>query len=539
MPRVPIYQGTQVRPQPFSDVQQRVRANVEDHGSGLGLGGLGQGLEELGGGLQASEQRRNREEEEARFLAAQQKADELESQLFDPEAGFLAASGPEAASQREAALKDYESAMESLQAGFESPRLAEFWGPVSASRQAAVRARVAEEGLRQTSDWLLQERGQRVEQRLTHAQANLGNPDALSADLEMLAFDAELLARSQGLDDAESEAFVAEKLAAVHQAVLSDHLSNGRLEEAATYLEEQRETLPEPLAAELDRSLREERQLTEAKGLAEELLAVTPASLGEGGASFEAAQAQVDLIADEETRGLVRRQIETARRAAEAPPPPDPEREQLEIESIEAIRAGSNPDALPLDVRQRLGRDGMGRLRRTFDQGAAVETDWALYGELASLPLEELAARDLFAVSDGLAPEAFSVLRQRQEMARKAGARGGGSPEAARLAASGRRQQRVIDSLGLPPGSPEAGRLRGAIDRALMEAELAKGAALDPQEERRAMQEGALAGLPPPPEPVERDVTARDLDHLRQAMPTLSEEQRLAVVQNLKRNGGL
>ncbi len=542
MPRVPIYPRNRVKPSAISDLRQRVRVDPSEAGGDLGLGSLGRGLSELGAGLEASERQRAAQEEQARFLAAEREAERLESSLFHPEEGFLAFEGAEAARRRAAALKDYEAGMEKLQAGLITPRLSSLWEQVASGRQAAVRARLAEEGLKQTTNWLQGEQELRLEQRLARATANVDKPERQSSDLELLTFDAEVYARSLGFDDAESDAFVKQKLGTVHEAALSQLLADGQLDEAAAYLEEQRETLPADLARELDGALGDERRLANAKALAEDLTTTALADSGDGAAAVEAALTRVESIEDEETRGIVRRQLEATRRASGSLVRPDPERQAaldaLQSEAYEAVRAGGNPDELSPDLRQALGRERLGRLRRLFEQGPSVEDDWARYGELAALPPADLAVRDLFAEEASLTPDRFSLLRERQERARQALAAGADSAAAAALASRDRRRQILLGSLNLDPKSAEAGRIAASLDQAVLEAERAKGKPLEQAEEARALQEGALAALPKSTDlPDARDDPSA-LNRLAEAMPDLSDEERRALYRSLNEIGG-
>lgn len=546
MPRVPTYDGARVQPAAIPDLRQRVNADETDGGGGLGLASLGRGLADLGEGLDAAERQRAVQEEEARFLAAEREAERLEASLFDPEAGFLAVNGPEATAKRDTALKDYEAGMEALQAGFDTPRLAGLWGQVAAGRRAAVRARVADESLKQTASWLQSERELRLQQRLASAKANVDKPERLPAELELLAFDAELYARSLGLDMSQSDAFVKEQLGQVHETALSDFLAAGKLAEAEVYLDEQRDSLSEPLAAELEGTLGEERRLADAMSLADELIAAALADRGDGdgdrASALEAALAGVDAIEDEETRGIARRQLEAARRASGSQDRPDPERQAaldaLQSEAFATVRAGGNPDELSPDMRQALGRERLGRLRRLFEQGPAVEDDWARYGELAALPPDELAARDLFAEEASLTPDRFALLRERQERARQALVAGADSAAAAALASRERRRQILLNGLDLDPKSAQAGRMAASMDQALFEAERAKGKALEPVEEGRALQVGALAALPKSTGLASAHDDPVALDKLKASMADLGDEERRAFYRSLNEIGG-
>lgn len=545
MPRVPIYNGPQVKPAAIGDLQQRVRADESQASNDSGLASLGRGLADLGDGLSAAEGRRAAQEEQARFLAAEREAERLEANLFDPEEGFLAFSGSEAVARREAALKDYEAGMETLQTGLGSPRLSGLWKEISAGRLAAARARVAEEGMKQTENWLQGERELRVEQRLSSAKANITKPERLSADLELLAFDAEIYARSQGLDDAQSDAFVQEQLGQVHQAALAHFIAAGQLDQAADYLEEQSETLSEPLAVALESSLAEERRLADGKARAEDLVTGAMAGAGEEGASaaLDSALAEADRIEDGEMRGIVRRHVQALRQAAAAPEAVDPAQlealDALKSEAYGAVQAGTNPDDLPSALRQGIGRADLERLRQRFEQGPAAEDDWARYASLSALPPEALALQDLFAESASLTPERFALLQHKQARARRALAAGPASPAAAALKAEQRRKEILIASMGLDTEGPEMGRLTASLDQALLEAEQAKGKPLESAEERRALQEGALAALPKTTAALKPLENPEELARLRQALPDQPEEALSALYRQLKQTGGL
>ncbi len=533
MPRVPVYGGPRVAAQGLPDLQQRVRAEPTAANEGLGLDGLGQGLIALGQsqGLDLAERQGAALEEEAQFLAAESRAEALEATLFDPKRGFLAASGPEAKALRQTALQDYESGLEQLGAGFSDPRLRAVWQQIAAGRRAAVRARVAEAGLQQTAGWLQEERGRRVEQRLATALSSLGDPERQARDRELLAFEAEHYARAQGMDDAESQDYVAGRLGAVHAAAVSALLDDGRPDEAGAYLAEQRQELPPALAGELEAAIGEELHRGEVEARAQALLlqVAGEGDVKEPEALFARARSRVEAIADAEERDLVGRRIEALRRAAEAPAPVDPEREAAQGEAYRAVSAGANPDDLAPAVRRALGPEGREQLRAVFDRGPERATDWQLYARLSALAPEALAASDLFAQAAALAPDEFDLLQQRQEQGRQA--LQGDGREAARLASAQRRRDSLLTSLGLSAESEEAGRVLASIDRALLDAERAAGKPLDPAAERRALQEGYLAAVL---RPNALASSPPDPDHLDAVLPDLPEPERTALFDRVK-----
>ncbi len=496
MPRVPIFDGACATTSRRPDLLARLQEQQPD------------AAEVLDRGLERAERQRTAMEEEARFLAAEREADLLERRLFDPEEGFLAASGPEAVGRREEAVQDYEGAMRRLEAGFSGSRLAGLWRGIAAQRLGAVRGRLAGAGIAQAARWLQEERERRVEEGSARAKADAGDPALLAHDLERLAFDAAVQAGSLGLSEEESARYVAERLGEVHVALLAERIAAGELDEAAAHLADHEKVLPAALAESLQARLQEERRLAETEAAADEILArlMARAPDGEPESLFEAARAEAETIEDGERRRLVGRQIEARRREIIASPKLDPAREVLLAEAYADVGAGQNPDRLPPERRAALGPVEMERLRAVFDRGEAQGSDGGLYAELSGLSPRDLAGRDLYGHAERLSPDDFALLQARQGEARLSLQPGADPREAARLSARQRRRQTFLAGLELDPRAGETGRIAAALDRALLEAELAEGGSLRAEQERQAMQEGyewalSEAGSPPPADP--------------------------------------
>ncbi len=500
MPRVPIFRGGQGRAAAPPDVRQR--------------GGPAAGLEPLESGLSAREQELQVRQEEAEYLAARNRAEDLERQVFDPERGFLASNGREAAERRATAMADYEAGMEEIGAGFSSDRLKDLWAATSLDRRAAMRASLVEEGGRQTAAWVREERSRLLDQHAAAALRGDQDSEGAAAHLEMLAFEAEGLAGAMGLAGAEGERFVREQLARVHRSVFEGLLERGRPEDAQSYLDANAEDFSEEELALGRRRIADEDRLARGKRLGDSLIEASrmtvPAEHRADPARWLAgALAGLDSVRDPALRTIARRRIEAARRAARDPALRE-ERERVEGDALSAIAQGNNPDDLPPATRSALGADALARLREIYDSPEARRSDWALYGRLSALSPEELADTDLFAFAGRLARSEWHLLKDRQRLARLEVREDAPKGEPHRPFAVLRRRQALYARLGLEPtrDAEEIGRLSAEIDQALRLAARAKGEPLTLAEENRLLRDAALGldditaaasrGEPPP-----------------------------------------
>ncbi len=499
MARVPIYRGGRVQPARLPDFSQRVEADAASQGGGtLGLNSLAEGLGELGTSLAARERQLEARQEEAEFLAAQNRAEELEREVFDPEQGFLAATGREAAERRTAALTRYDEGIEEIAANFSNNQLKRLWEETQRERAAAVRASLAEQGVQQTDAWLQEERGRLLEHHTSAAMQSAGDPERSAAHLEMLAFDAERFARTSGLDDAASDGFVKSQLTRVHLRIFEGLLDAGRPDEAKSYLDRNAADFAEEELALARQQVADDLRVKQGKALGDSLIEKARGALpaeqrGDRSAILDRALASLDSVSDPEQRAIARRRIETQRRGR-LDPAAQAEREGLESEALAFVSQGGNPDDLPAATRVALGSETLARLRESFDAPQARRTDWALYGELSALLPEELASTDLLSLSGRLAQAELTLLRERQRLARQEVVETASPGETHRPFAILRRRQALFARLGLDPtvDREEIGRLSAEIDRALQQAVLIKGAPLSLAEENGLLREAAF-----------------------------------------------
>jgi len=470
MPRVPLYQGSRAQRDLLPDLSRRVAGRDAER-------------------LPEPRRRELRLAEEAEFLAAQNRALELERALFDPEAGFLATKGEAAGPARADAFSGYLETLQALGRGLSSPRLRRLWQETAGRRAAAAGAAVEAAGERQTRGWLADEERRLLDHLVTAALAEREDPDRFAAALEVLSFDAALHARRQGSDAGAATAFAAEQRGRVHDAVLARLLEDGATVEATDYLHHHGDDLPAERRSGLERQLSSERRLQEGRMAANAALSRAPA----GPERFARAFAALDAVSDPALRAVARRRIEAQRRdALGASPVLRAEREALETEAERLVTAGANPDELPPRLRIGLGEARLEILRRRFDGPEERATDYALYGALSALPPQRLAAADLLAASPSLAETDYRLLKERQATARQLVSGAGAADDPFVFQA---RREALLDR---QTDDPETrGWLSAETDRRLSAAARAKGAPLSVEEGDRVL-ESSLRSLSAP-----------------------------------------
>ncbi|GAB5471754.1 MAG: hypothetical protein Kilf2KO_47840 [Rhodospirillales bacterium] len=487
MPRVPLYQTARVPAAALPAGGQGARIDrARRDGAPQGLNRLAAGLAEVGDSLAQRERRQIATVEEAEYLAAQSRADEMERQLLQE------GDGESLAGERQEAggLEAFQAGLREIAAGFSTPRLSRLWAETSASRVALLGESLARRRESASERRLDRARLRRMESHREGALAGLDDPQRFAARLELVAVDAGLHAEAQGLDGQARDDFVRGQLAALHEAVLGQYVAQGALDRAQDYLERHAGDYP---AAALDGSRRRlagEVRLEDGRRLGDALIVEARQSTGDGElAWYEPALAAAEGLGDPETKALARRRIEAVRRRASVPDPAVlAERERSEAEAIAFVEGGGNPDELDLAARETLGSEGMARLRQLFDRPQDRRSDWRLYAELSALPPPDLAALDLFGFRQHLAEPEFRFLRAEQLNARQVLSDESDADGVLALFDRQASRQALLESQGLEAHGEEPGRFAAHLDRGLRQARRAKGRQLDQGEEEAVLQ---------------------------------------------------
>lgn len=420
MPKVPVYGPNRVSQAPLNTPYQTTRGL-----SSAAFGaGIGQSLQEFGGGLQrvsdliaTRELQIAREDNEARARELDaQAASRIREIMNNPESGFLVSRGRNTLDSYTDTVKRINDVEQELSSQITNPEQAAMFRRYWLSRRERTLGAVDSHTARERVSWLNDVDETTIREAIDDALANRTNPVEIAKSLTQIDRTVDLQAARNGWSAEVAKSKKEQVRSALHKGVVDAFQSSGQYLTARQYYEALKEDIDPSVRAGLEKSLKEGVTRQVAQQASDSIMA---RQLSRTEALKLARRIKDPLIRDEVVKRVDMRydEVQTARNENDR---------ELRRSAISKVEQGKI-DQLTTDERDAMHRTagGMAGLERRAAQiasGHPINSDPHVENELSRMSPEQLQAVD-FTDSryvSGLDPSRYHTWLDRQSALNRA-----------------------------------------------------------------------------------------------------------------------